>query len=51
MLPLMVMHVAVASLCLTLLPRLGAERAERRATPMVPRAAAFVIPHGADSVS
>jgi len=39
-LPLMVMHVAVASLCLTLLPRLGSEQGERRATPIVPTPAA-----------
>ncbi|MGA3362413.1 MAG: DUF6069 family protein [Solirubrobacteraceae bacterium] len=38
-LPLMVMHVAVAGLCLSLLPRLGTEQAERRAVPMVPTAA------------
>ena len=39
-LPLMVMHVAVAGLCLTLLQRLGAEQAERRAIPIVPTPAA-----------
>ncbi len=39
-LPLMVMHVAVAGLCLTLLPRLGAEHSGRRTTPIVPVPAA-----------
>jgi hypothetical protein len=39
-LPLMVMHVAVASLCLTLLPGLGTAPTERRATPVVPTPAA-----------
>ena len=39
-LPLMVMHVAVAGLCLTLLPGLGAEHAHRGATPIVPTPAA-----------
>jgi hypothetical protein len=39
-LPLMVMHVSVAGLCLTLLPGLGAEHAHRGATPIVPTPAA-----------
>lgn len=39
-LPLMIMHMAVAGLCLTVLPGLGAEKAERRATAIVPVAAA-----------
>jgi len=39
-LPLMVMHVAVAGVCLTLLPGLCTEKADRRATPIVPTPAA-----------